>query len=219
MVNSSGPWEKAKVFINGVLVTPGSSGVMYPGQSNKMEVEVPEESVRTLRFAVVESGELEPDADPEWGTDIKRVAGMFTSLVTFTGNSTGSIRLIIYSPDTTAVLEVLCEVKEGKPSLRFYYASAGQYAPQPPAVVELRVNSWYGVDLKLTDSTGSPISGVRATMYRPEKEPVSGHSNAQGVISIFTAYQYTTLGPRTFEAVATLPSGEARATFLINVMP
>jgi hypothetical protein len=219
MVNSIAPWEKANVFINGVEVVPGSSGVMCHDQTNKVEVEVPEESLQTLRFAVVEYGELELDAVPAWGTDTKREAGKFTSLVTSTGSSTGFVKLVIYSRDVTTMLEVPCEVKEGEPSLRFYYANFNQYAPQPPAVVDLRVNGWYGVDLKLTDPAGSPISNAPVIIYRPEKESVKGHTNVQGVMLGFPSYQYTTPGLRTFEAVATLPSGEVRATYLINVQP
>ncbi|CAI8743444.1 hypothetical protein EMIT0P291_140059 [Pseudomonas sp. IT-P291] len=44
-------------------------------------------------------------------------------------------------------------------------------------------------------------------------------SDPNGIMLGFPAYQYTTPGARMFEAVATLPSGEVRATYLIDVKP
>lgn len=119
----------------------------------------------------------------------------------------------------TALTTNVGEAKERRPSLRFYYGNASQYAPLPPEVVDQRVNNWYGVDLKLTDLDGSPLSNVPATIYRPEKAPVNGHTDLKGVMLGFPTYQYTTPGARIFEAVATLPDGEVRATYLINVQP
>ncbi|CAI8704040.1 hypothetical protein EMIT0196MI5_100135 [Pseudomonas sp. IT-196MI5] len=112
-----------------------------------------------------------------------------------------------------------CRVRSGQPSLRFYYKSVNKYAPLPPEVINHRVNQWRSVDLKLIHADGSPIAGVIATMYRPEHKPLYGKTNSQGELIDFSAYQYTTTGPRTFEAVVTLPSGEVRATYLIDVQP
>ncbi|CAI8703687.1 Carboxypeptidase regulatory-like domain-containing protein [Pseudomonas sp. IT-196MI5] len=139
---------------------------------------------------------------------------------TVTGVSgAGTFRLSLAGESMSSELDAPnCRLRSERPSLRFYYANAGQYAPLPPEVVNLRVNAWYGVDLKLMHADGSPIDGATATIYRPEKEPVSGRTNVDGIMLGFPAFQYTTPSARTFEAVATSPSGEvARATYLINV--
>lgn len=216
MVNSSPPWEKANVLINGVEWVPGSSGVMYPDQTNKIEVEIPEASLQTLRFEVVNHGDLKPDADPAWGVDIERDAGKFTSRVTFPGGSPGAITLLIYSRDVVTVLEVPCEVKKSEPSFRFWYESTGQDAPLPPEVVNIRVNGWSGVNLRLKRSDGTPLNNVRVTLYRPEKEPFKRITSGQGIVQ-GDVFLYTTTGPRTFEAVAELPDGDLSVKLLINV--
>ncbi|CAI8743370.1 Carboxypeptidase regulatory-like domain-containing protein [Pseudomonas sp. IT-P291] len=140
---------------------------------------------------------------------------------TVTGVSgAGTFRLSLAGEGMSQELDAPnCRVRSEQPSLRFYYANAGQYAPLPPEIIIHRVNRWYGVDLKLMRADGSPIGGAPVTMYRPEKEPVSGRTHSDGVMRVYSAYQYTTSGARMFEAVATLPSGEVRATYLIDVQP
>ena len=140
---------------------------------------------------------------------------------TVTGVSgVGTFRLSLAGESMTHELDAPnCRVRSEQSSLRFYYANASQYAPLPPEVVNQPVGSWNRVDLKLMHADGSSIAGAPVTIYRPEKEPVSGRTDVNGVMLGFPDYQYTTPGARTFEAVATLPSGEVRVTYLINVQP
>lgn len=216
MANSSNSWEQANVRINGVEWVPGSAGVMYLDQPNKIEVDAPEAFVRTLRFDVADYPTPRPEANPAWGVDVERKDGKFTSLVTFVGNSTGSLKLIIYSRDAVSVLELLCEVKINQPSLRFWYGSNNQDAPLPPEVVDIRLDSWSRVNVRLKRSDGSPMANVPLTVYMPEKGTLSRTTSELGTV-IGDAFQYNTIGPRTFEAVATLPGGDVSVQLLLNV--
>ena len=140
---------------------------------------------------------------------------------TVTGVSgAGTFRLSLAGESMTQELDAPnCKLQSEQPSLRFYFAPSGTYAPLPPEVTNLSAKWWHSVDLRLMHADGSPIAGATVTMYRPEQETISGRTKLDGVLLGFPAYQYTTPGPRTFEAVATLPSGEVRASYLINVLP
>ncbi|WP_338919101.1 hypothetical protein V0M98_16645 [Pseudomonas silesiensis] len=102
-------------------------------------------------------------------------------------------------------------------SFRFYYGSTGGDAPLPPTVVDVRVDAWVGISMRLLYSDGSPVTNVPVTLHIPEQIPQNGTTGRDGTLR-GGAFKYSTPGRRTLRAVATPPGwGEVSVTLLINV--
>ncbi len=216
MVNSTNPWEQATVLFNGEEWQPGTTGELNTGQINKIEVQLPENIAQTLRFGHANGGNPQPEASPDWGTDVQRTDGKFTVQVAFDAGYSGAITLIIYSREVDTPMEVPCQVAKEKPVLRFWYESTGGEAPLPPAVVDIRLNGWSGVHMKLRYADGTGVAGVPVTLYRPEKEDFK-HTTGTGGVVMVNAFTYDTVGLRTFEGIAHLPGGDVSGKLLLNV--
>lgn len=214
MTGSRNQWEEGRVRINGVLWVPDSVGLMNAEHTSKVEItDVP--GAQTIRVGLSDPESLHPEASPEWGTVIERKGGKFAFDIT-AKELVGVITLVIYSPEVIESLALTCEVKKNEPVLRLYYESTSQDAPLPPEVTSIGLNSWSGFGARLKRSDGAPVPDVQITVHMPEKETYTRKTGAQGT-TLSEAFRYDTVGPRTIEATADLPSGNLSVQYLIDV--
>ncbi|CAI8832773.1 hypothetical protein EMIT0P44_260067 [Pseudomonas sp. IT-P44] len=168
-VHKISPWKEAKLFINEIGVMWGDSFVLTRGSANTVRVEVAPEIAKVLRLEVGEGGDLSLVSNPPFNSEVSPVGETFNWTVTPDDGLSGSVTLVIFSPDVALPWDLPCLVMSADLADEVDEILVGgvvspdgvvffRNEPQTVTVTYKPGSPLQGYPLKLT---GTPLTGVQ----------------------------------------------------------
>ncbi|EJM55657.1 hypothetical protein PMI28_03380, partial [Pseudomonas sp. GM48] len=155
------PWKEAKLLVNGVLVDWNSpNALLIRGQANDVTVEASFLSGNEVTLCLIDWGDLEIEALPEFGSPVLTPHAKASWTLTASGTKSGRITLELKSSAVAQTWVVRCAVSSANLADEAYVEIGGVVVPTE--------GNWFIRDqaqtVTLTPKSGSPLAGLPVTL-------------------------------------------------------
>lgn len=211
-------WDKVEFRVNDEVVSLHDPFVLPAGKENVVTIKVPD--LAQLRLGFVGSGNIRLSANPEFGSPIPLVNGIFRCTITPDADQSGRDLIVFYSADVPLPLEVVIEVRSLSSVLFTFQDNSGQPLPVPPNIFELPAGATIKTMVAyLRNTEDEPLANVSGTFYHADRPPRAFKAGSSGRLHLAVQnYNYPEGHLFTVRAVAEFLEGDKVAELHVKVL-
>ena len=209
-----GSWETAEFYVEGEKILQGLRFGVLAGRESVITIKAA--GITQLNLMLVNAGNLNVTASPEFGSLLPLINGVFQCVVTPQAGRKGNGTFVFYSPDVDEVLEFDFNVPD---ALFTFEDSSLKPLPVPPEKFLLPAGTpVVRIVANLTDFNDVPLANVSGTFFHPDMEPHEFTTSPSGRLHFAVVnHGYPSGFIFTPKAVAELPEGNVVIGLIVEV--